>query len=194
MIADTRIQCHVKLVRLSRPMLDIAILVSALFLYVYLQDLSNRHQPQNKTRVSEALKKSVNAQQKKETVDISEQHHPEETKLWEGFEVWINNHSGSSGSCHFDLKEQSGLHDFSMRCISNSTDKKAKRTAVASLNLEQILSIKKTVTTTEKTVDKTRRKDRNQPAANTPTPVISGWINTPSGQKNFDPKNQRWIN
>lgn len=178
----------VQAMRLLRPLLDIALLASAVALLMHFQLVSQQHQ--------KAVELGQLKPKKEKPVPLAyvEQLHNSEIEMWQSFSVWFSESSANHGSCQFESRAEASSQHFHMLCIGNIPQKssQAKFEKTESLiPLKHVFAEAKKQTRREANRQKTDLKPKVKPVLPI---VVQGWIDTQSGRKHFDPVAKQWKN
>lgn len=184
----------IRWMRFARPVIDLGLLVLGLFLFIHFDNVSMNNQPaENKPkRVALALNapsKHLGIQQK--SVSVVQQF-ATETEMWKAFENWLQTTETESGNCRIETRADLDQTPYSLQCTGSSNTKNTKPGKTDSQNT---LFASNVLVAPEKISHSTihENETHGKPAAAKDNAVtVSGWINTPSGRKHFDPVTQRW--
>lgn len=178
----------VQAMRLLRPLLDIALLASAVALFMHFQLVSQQHQkPVELAQLKPKKEKSA-------PLAYVEQLHNSEIEMWQSFSVWFSESSANHGSCTFESKAEASSQHFHMLCIGNIPQESSKpefQETESLIPLRHVFAKAKITTNREANRQKTDLKPKVKPVLPI---VVQGWIDTQSGRKHFDPVAKQWKN
>lgn len=180
--------------RFARPAIDLGLLVLGLFLFMHFDNIFMKHQTEeNKSkRIATALNTpSTRVENPQKPVSIVQQFESE-NEMWMTFENWLQTTEAESGNCRIETRADLNQTPYSLQCTgsSNTTNTRPGKTASQNILFESNVLVKP-----EKrfrpTIHEKETHGKHAVAEDDTVPV-SGWINTPSGRKHFDPVTQRW--
>jgi hypothetical protein len=173
--------------RIVRAGLDIALLVALLGLFMQLTNLSDSHNThqQRTNYLASALSNTQSRLSGIESIEHVEEFHDSEESMWASFFAWQSKTNYALGNCHFMPPNALYPAKFYMRCTGENAQ------SSMAINLEPMRILVET--TRKQSRFKTDEKQPTTPENSAePPPVVSGWLETPSGRKHFDPIAQRW--
>lgn len=185
----------IRWMRCVRPLIDCCLLLLGLFLFMYFDNISMKKQVEKykPNRVSHAIQapaKHVGNQQKPVSIV---QHFSSETEMWHAFSNWLHAYEAVSGNCRIETRPDLDQTPYSMQCAGSSNTKNNRPEKNANQNA---LFASNVLVAPEKISHHTNKKNEthgNRAAAEKNTTPVSGWINTPSGRRHFDPASKRWL-
>lgn len=189
----------IRLMRCARPAIDFGLLVLALLLFLYFDEISVRGEIEENrpNRIERALSPplstpSTHRENQQKPVSIDQQFSTE-TDMWNTFSSWLQVAETTSGHCRFETRPELNQTPYALRCMgsSNTTNNRPGKTVGPGTLFESNILV-----TPEKVARPTnqRNETHDQPVAAENNPVrVSGWINTPSGRRYFDPASKKWL-
>lgn len=172
--------------RLLRPMIDFALLIATVGLFLHFQSLSQEHQR------TPLLSKSTPKKVTQAPMAYVEQVHDSEVAMWQSFSSWFHNSNSSKGSCRFESQPTADSPTFYMLCIGNSIKKSGKeQTLPAELELP-LSHVFTTVAPNKKSAAKKSSSHSEDDTQAEAAIVVQGWIETSGGRLQYDAVRQRW--
>lgn len=176
----------IRVARLLRPMIDAALLIAAVGLFLHFQNLSQEHQ--RTPLFSQAIQKRITHA----PMAYVEQVHDSEIAMWQSFSSWFHNSDSSKGNCRFESQPTADSQQFYMLCIGHLI-KEPRKEQILSTEPEMPLNhVFSTLAPTKKsatTKSPTHSPNDNKAEAQV---VIQGWVETSEGRLHFDSVKQRW--
>ena len=192
---------YIHAMRFIRPTIDCGLLVLGLFLFMYFDRISLQHEarenrPQRMERTLKAPTKYTSSQQKPTSLA---QHFSSESAMWSAFSLWLQTTNMASGQCRFEIRSDLKQEPYMLQCGASAIA--TNNNQVSDANTPTLFAAKVLVTpekisratkqrksTTEETEEKAAATvEKEDPMR------VSGWINTPSGRRFFDPASNRWL-
>ena len=192
---------YIHAMRFIRPTIDCGLLVLGLFLFMYFDRISLQHaaREDRPQRIERALKTPIkHVENLEKPVSIAQQF-SNESAMWSAFSLWLHTTNMASGQCRFEIRSDVKQEPYMLQCgassiaTNNNQASDANAPALFAANVlvtpEKLSrATKQTKSTTEETEDQSAATvDKEDPMR------VSGWINTPSGRRFFDPASNRWL-
>ena len=166
--------------RMVRPLIDLLLLLAAMYAFIQLNHLDFEQKIKQKTNLriqsKPAPTKALYVEEKFDT----------EANLWLSWSEWIQTNQPGSGQCLIETKANSIEQPFYLLCFGNHTSGDHATLPKNYNGPEQNLLIVRQVSNTPK-VKKT------PPITAAPEHKIQGWMITGEGQKTFDPAQGKWL-
>lgn len=185
----------IRWMRFIRPAIDCCLLSLGLFLLIYFDNISTKNQIEKTSsqRIAHALQVPSNQVAKPQKPVSIFQQFSSETEMWNAFFNWQQTTKPASGNCRLETRPDLDKAQYSMQCTgsSNTKDSPAERhTNPYMLFASNVLVAPKKISRPTNHENKMRAKPA---AAQSNTVPVSGWINTPTGRKHFDPVSKKWV-
>lgn len=185
----------IRWMRFARPAIDCCLLLLGLFLLMYFDNISTKYQMEKTSsqRIEHALQVPSNQVAKLQKPVSIVQQFSSETDMWNAFSNWQQTNKPASGNCRIETRPDLDKAPYSMQCTgsSNTKNNQAERdTSPHMLFASNVLVAPEKISRPTNHQNKMREKPA---AAQSNTVPVSGWINTPTGRKHFDPVSKKWI-
>lgn len=187
MSAAQQFAFKIRITRILRVGLDIALLVALLGLFIQLSFFSDSHHTSvlSKQYLANAMKKTKMHSTKTTSVEHIEELHDSESSMWSSFFEWQGQSNYAAGSCWFMSPNEQYPDKFRLLCLGEN-----KQPGVA-VKAEPIqIFVAKTTGQLNKKMNAI--KPTEQDGFDVQPPVVSGWLDTPSGRKYFDSVSKQW--
>lgn len=177
-----------RIVRVARPvtvMLDMALLVAALTVFVLLQTFSERAE-MNKL-VDQSLAETLNRLRiptdPLHTADFLEELHDSEAALWNSFFNWYGRRGYAAGHCSFRAPNNLYPDKFHLFC----TGINPQGASTKHIDPMQVLRAAKATKQENTAKSEIRNEVKDEPIK------VRGWLDTTTGRKHFDPVAHKWL-
>lgn len=176
----------IRWIRFARPAIDCGLLLLGVVLFMQMEKTSSK-------RIAHTLQApSDQVARQQKTVSIVQQF-SSEADLWNAFSNWQQTTQPASGNCRIETRPDLDKAPYSLQCTGGSNTKNSQ----AETNAKPHMLFESNVLVAPEKISRPtnhENKLREKPAAaKSNTVTVSGWINTPTGRKYFDPVSKKWL-
>ena len=176
-------QC-IRWMRCARPAIDCGLLFLGLFLFMHFDNISAKNQMEKTSsqRIAHAPQAtSTQKENHQKPVSIVQQF-SNEADMWNAFSTWLQTTETAPGNCRIEAPTDMDQTPYSLQCAGSSNTKNNKPEKTVNPNAPFASNV---LVAPEKISRHANDENKTAP--------VSGWINTPTGRKHFDPVSKRWL-